>query len=106
MLHRNTSGVLEFVTLYFNIVYDMVVIHVFYRTIILQIWHLRIREKYGMMAFENRVLRKIFGHTWDEITGQWRRLHEELNDLHSSPSIILVTKSRRMRWARNVASMG
>jgi hypothetical protein len=50
--------------------------------------------------FENRVLRRIFGPKRDEVRGEWRRLHnEELNDLYSSPYIILVIKSRRMRWA-------
>jgi hypothetical protein len=51
-------------------------------------------------VFENRVLRRIFGHKRDATTGEWRRLHnEELNDLYSSPNIIRVIKSRRMRWA-------
>jgi hypothetical protein len=58
-------------------------------------------------VFANRVLRRIFGPKRDEVTGEWRRLHnEELNDLYSSPNIIRVIKSRRMRWAGNVARMG
>jgi len=58
-------------------------------------------------VFENRVLRKIFGPRRDEVTGEWRRLHnEELNDLYSSPNILLVIKSRRMRWTGHVAHMG
>jgi hypothetical protein len=53
------------------------------------------------------VLRRIFGPKRDEVRGEWRRLHnEELNDLYSSPNIIRVIKSRRMRWAGHVARMG
>jgi hypothetical protein len=58
-------------------------------------------------VFENRVLRKIFGPKRDEVSGEWRKLHnEELCDFYSSPSIIRIIKSRRMRWARHVARMG
>jgi len=57
-------------------------------------------------VFENRVLRRIFGLKRDEVTGEWRKLHnEELNDLYS-PNIFRVIKSRRMRWAGHVARMG
>ena len=56
--------------------------------------------------FENMVLRRIFGPRRDEVTGEWRRLHnEELNDLYSSPNIVRVIKWRRMRWAGHVARM-
>jgi hypothetical protein len=57
-------------------------------------------------VFENRVLRRIFGPKTDEVTGEWRKLHnEELRDLYSSPSIIRIIKSRTMRWAGHVARM-
>ena len=57
--------------------------------------------------FENMVLRRIFGHRRDEVTGEWRRLHnEELNDLYSSPNIVRVIKSRRIRWVGHVARVG
>ena len=57
--------------------------------------------------FENMVLRRIFGSRRDEVMGSWRRLHnEELNDVYSSPSIVRVIKSSRMRWAGHVARMG
>jgi hypothetical protein len=63
--------------------------------------------EHRLRAFENRVLRRIFGPKRDEVTGEWRRLHnEELNDLYSSPTIIRVIKSRRMRWVGHVARMG
>jgi hypothetical protein len=58
-------------------------------------------------VFENRVLRRIFGSKRDEVTGEWRKLHnEELRDLYSSPSIIRMITSRRIRWAGRVARMG
>ena len=60
-----------------------------------------------MRAFENMVLRRIFGPRKDEVTGKWRILHnEELNDLYSSPNIVRVIKSRRMRWVEHVARIG
>jgi hypothetical protein len=58
-------------------------------------------------VFENRTLRRIFGPKRDEVTGGWRKLHiEELHDLYSSPSIIRMIKSRRLRWAGHVARIG
>jgi hypothetical protein len=58
-------------------------------------------------VFENRVLRRIFGPKRDEVTGDQRKLHnDELHNLYSSPNIIKVIKSRRLRWAGHVAQMG
>jgi hypothetical protein len=58
-------------------------------------------------VFENRVLRKIFVPMRDEVMGEWRKLHkEELRDLYSSPSMIRIIKSRRMRWTGHVTQMG
>jgi hypothetical protein len=58
-------------------------------------------------VFENRLLRRIFGVKRDEVTGEWRKLHnKELNDLYCSPNILRGMKSRRMKWAGHVASMG
>jgi hypothetical protein len=60
-----------------------------------------------LRVFENRVLRRIFGPKRDEVTGEWRKLHNnELHDLYSSPSISRIIKSRRMRWVDHIARMG
>ena len=70
-------------------------------------WSLTLRKEKKLRAFENMVLRRIFGPRRDEVTGEWRRLHnEELNDLNPLPYIVRVIKSRRMRWAGHVARMG
>ena len=70
-------------------------------------WSLTLREERRLRVFENRVLRKVFGPKRDEVTGEWRKQHnEELNDLYSLPNIVRVVKSRRMRWAGHVARMG
>jgi hypothetical protein len=84
-----------------------------YRTITLPVvlygcesWSLTLREECRLRVFENRVQRRIFGPKRDEVTGEWRRLHsKELYALYSSPNIIRVIKSRRLRWARHVACM-
>jgi hypothetical protein len=57
-------------------------------------------------VFENRVLKRVFGPKRDEVTGEWRKLHNELSVLYSLPDIVRVVKSRRMRWAGHVAGMG
>ena len=84
-----------------------------YRSIILSVvlygcetWSLTLREERRLRVFENIVLRRIFGPKRDEVTAEWRLLHnEELNDLYCSPNSVRVIKSR-MRWAVNIARMG
>jgi hypothetical protein len=70
-------------------------------------WSLTLREEHRLRAFENKVLRRTFGPKRAEVTGRWRKLrNEELHDLYTSPSIIRIMKSRRIRWAGHVAQMG
>jgi hypothetical protein len=67
-------------------------------------WSLTLREEHRLGVFENRVLRRIFGPRRDEVTGEWRKLHnEELHDLYSSQSIIRIMKVRRTRSAGHIA---
>ena len=85
-----------------------------YRTIILPVvlygcetWSLTLREKPRLRVFENKVLRRIFGSKKEEVTEEWRKLHnEDLNDLYFSPNIFWVIWSRRMSWEGHVARMG
>jgi hypothetical protein len=85
-----------------------------YKTIILPVvlygcetWSLTLNEEHRLRVFENRVLRRIFGPKRNDVMGEWRKLHnEELCYLYSSPSIIRIMKSRRMRWVGHVARMG
>ncbi|KAJ4444087.1 hypothetical protein ANN_05876 [Periplaneta americana] len=85
-----------------------------YKTVILPVvlcgcetWTLTLREEQRLRVFENKILRKIFGAKRDEVTGEWRKLHNtELHALYSSPDIIRNIKSRSLRWAEHVARMG
>ena len=70
-------------------------------------WSLTLREESRPRVFENKVLRKMFGPKRDEVTGEWRKVHnEEIHDLYTSPIIVRVKKSRSMRWTGHVVRMG
>ena len=70
-------------------------------------WSLTLREGRRLRVFENRVLRRIFGHKRNDLTREWRKLHNEgLNDLYCSSIMVQMMKSRRMIWAGHVARMG
>jgi hypothetical protein len=70
-------------------------------------WSLTLREEHRLRVFENRLLRRIFGLKRDQVTEEWRELHnEELHDLYSSSSIIRIIKTRRMRLVGHVARIG
>ena len=70
-------------------------------------WSLTLRDERRLRVFENRVLRRVFGPKKDEVTGEWRKLHnEEISDLYPLPNIMRVVKSRRRRWTGHVARMG
>ena len=84
------------------------------RTIILPVvlygcetWALTLRKLRKLRVFENRVLRRVFGPKRDEVTGEWRKLHnEELRDPYTLPNIVRMVESRRMRWAGHGARVG
>jgi len=105
--YPSVQNPLSFSTLTKNIKIKM------YRTITLPVvlygcetWSFTMGEEHGLRMFKNRVRRKIFGSRWEEVIGEWRRLHiEEVNELYPSPNIIQAIKSKRMRWARHVAHM-
>jgi hypothetical protein len=91
----------------FSIVFVFVLLFLSYGYQIFSIrcisWSLTLREEHRLRVFENRVLRRIFGPRRDEVMGDWKKLHnEELHKLYSSPNIIRMIKSRRMRWAWHV----
>ena len=104
---HSVQNLLSFRLLFKNLkfkIYRIIILRVVYGC---ETWSLTLREERKLRVFENMVLRRIFGARRDEVMGEWRRLHnEELNDLYSSPNIVRVIKSRRMRWVWHVARMG
>jgi hypothetical protein len=88
-------GILVFLVIYNVVMYGC------------ETWSLILREEHRLRVFGNGVLRRIFGPKRDEVTGDWRKLHnEELHNLYSSSNIITMIKSKRMRWTGHVAGMG
>ena len=88
----------------FKIYKIMILTVVFYGC---ETWSLTLREERRMRVFETRMMRRMFGPKRDKIPGEWRKLYkEELSDFYSSPNIVHVSKSRRLRWAGHVALMG
>ena len=85
-----------------------------YKTIVLPValyacdtWSFTLREEHRLRMYANKVLRKFFGAKRDEITGEWRKLHNaELHALYCSPNIIRSLKSRRLRWAEHLKTYG
>jgi len=84
-----------------------------FRTVILPVilygcesWSTTLADEHKLRVFENKILRKIYGPKRDEMTGEWRRLHnDELYGLYDSPNVVKIMKSRRLRWADHVSRM-
>ncbi|KAJ4438440.1 hypothetical protein ANN_14385 [Periplaneta americana] len=103
-VHLEKKSIYEPTVNYFKLKYAL--IHVEVLLYGCETWTLTLREEHRFRVFENKVLRKIFGAKRDEVTGEWRKLHNtELHALYSSPDIIRNIKSRRLRWAGPVARM-
>jgi hypothetical protein len=100
-LNKEPANLLQYIYIYIYIYIPEVVLYG------CETWFLTLREEHRMRAFENRVLRRILGPKRDEVTGKWRKLHnDKLHNLYSSPNIIRQIKTRRMKWAGHVTRMG